>query len=133
MLRRFGLGARLSIRECFIPFRSFSSESYIDKILIANRGEIACRIIKTAKRMGVKTVALFSEVDERAKHVQLADEAYCIGGAASSESYLNMDRVVQVALKSGAKAIHPGYGFLSENPEFVDKVEKAGLIFIGPS
>ena len=104
-----------------------------DKILIANRGEIACRVMETARKMGVGTVAVYSDADRAAKHVALADEAVHIGGSAPSESYLRGDVIIQAALNTGAKAIHPGYGFLSENPDFVEAVEKAGLIFIGPS
>lgn len=104
-----------------------------DKILIANRGEIACRIMETAHKMGVKTVAIYSDADRNAKHVAMADEAYNIGPPAVSESYLNGDAIIDVALSSGAKAIHPGYGFLSENPNFVELVQAAGLRFIGPS
>ncbi len=104
-----------------------------DKILIANRGEIACRVMETARKMGVRSVAVFSDVDRAAKHVALADEAVHIGGAAPSESYLRGDAIIQAALETGAQAIHPGYGFLSENPDFVEAVETAGLIFIGPS
>ena len=103
------------------------------KILIANRGEIACRVIETAREMGVATVAVYSDADRDAKHVALADKAVHIGGAAPSESYLRGDRIVEAALATGAQAIHPGYGFLSENPEFVEAVEAAGLVFIGPS
>jgi 3-methylcrotonyl-CoA carboxylase alpha subunit len=103
------------------------------KILIANRGEIACRVIETAQSMGVACVAVHSDVDATAKHVALADEAVALGGAAPSESYLRGDAIIKAALSTGAEAIHPGYGFLSENPEFVDTVEAAGLIFIGPS
>lgn len=103
------------------------------KILIANRGEIACRIIKTARQMGVKTVAVYSDADANSRHVSLADEAVRIGPPPVSESYLNVKAIVDAALKTGAQAIHPGYGFLSENPDFVDAVEKAGLVFIGPS
>ncbi len=102
------------------------------KILIANRGEIACRVITTARRMGTKTVAVFSEADAGAKHVALADEAVHIGGAAVSESYLCGEAIIAAALRTGAEAIHPGYGFLSENPDFVEAVEAAGLVFIGP-
>jgi len=103
------------------------------KILIANRGEIACRVMETARAMGVGTVAVYSDVDAGAKHVALADEAVCIGGAAPADSYLRGDVIIQAALDTGAQAIHPGYGFLSENPEFVDAVQAAGLVFIGPS
>jgi 3-methylcrotonyl-CoA carboxylase alpha subunit len=102
------------------------------KILIANRGEIACRVITTARRMGTKTVAVFSDADAGAKHVALADEAVHIGGAAVSDSYLRGDAIIAAALRTGAQAIHPGYGFLSENPGFVEAVEAAGLVFIGP-
>ncbi|KUJ79325.1 acetyl/propionyl/methylcrotonyl-CoA carboxylase subunit alpha [Ruegeria profundi] len=104
-----------------------------NKILIANRGEIACRVMETAQSMGVSCVAVYSDADATAKHVQMADEAVHIGGAAPAESYLKGDVIIQAALKSGAQAIHPGYGFLSENPKFVDAVEAAGLVFIGPS
>jgi len=103
------------------------------KILIANRGEIACRIIETARRLRVGTVAVYSDVDAQAKHVAMADQAVHIGAAASSESYLDGDKIIAAALQTGAEAIHPGYGFLSENPDFVEKVAKAGLVFIGPS
>ncbi|MGB1641703.1 MAG: acetyl-CoA carboxylase biotin carboxylase subunit, partial [Paracoccaceae bacterium] len=103
------------------------------KILIANRGEIAVRIARTARNMGIQTVAVYSEADKDALHVSAADEAYHIGGAAPLESYLNGERIIDVALQSGAQAIHPGYGFLSENPDFAESLEKAGLTFIGPS
>ncbi len=104
-----------------------------DTILIANRGEIAFRIMRTAQGMGARCVAVFSEADRDALHVQMADTAVCIGGAAPSESYLRGDVIIQAALDTGAQAIHPGYGFLSENPDFVQAVEAAGLVFIGPS
>ena len=104
-----------------------------DKILIANRGEIACRIIRSAKKLGIKTVAVYSEADSNSMHVRLADESYCIGPAASKDSYLRMDKILEVTKKSGAQAIHPGYGFLSENAKFVDLVESSGIAFIGPS
>ncbi|WP_282094517.1 acetyl/propionyl/methylcrotonyl-CoA carboxylase subunit alpha [Epibacterium ulvae] len=104
-----------------------------EKILIANRGEIACRIIETARRLGVSTVAVYSDVDAGAKHVALADEAFHIGGAAPADSYLRGDRIIGAARATGAQAIHPGYGFLSENPEFVEAVVAAGLAFVGPS
>ena len=103
------------------------------KILIANRGEIACRVMDSARRMGVATVAVYSDADAAAKHVAVADEAVHIGGAAPADSYLRGDVIIQAALDTGAAAIHPGYGFLSENPEFVEAVEAAGLVFIGPS
>ncbi|WP_265515634.1 acetyl-CoA carboxylase biotin carboxylase subunit [Nitratireductor luteus] len=102
-------------------------------ILIANRGEIACRVIRTAKRMGVKTVAVYSDADRNALHVSLADRAIPIGPAAAAESYLNGAKIIAAAREAGAEAIHPGYGFLSENPDFVETVEAAGLTFIGPS
>ena len=103
------------------------------KILIANRGEIACRIVRTARRMGVATVAVYSDADACALHVEMADEAVRIGPAPVGESYLRDDRIVAAAIDTRAEAIHPGYGFLSENPAFVDQVTAAGLVFIGPS
>ncbi|MFV2003258.1 MAG: acetyl/propionyl/methylcrotonyl-CoA carboxylase subunit alpha, partial [Paracoccaceae bacterium] len=103
------------------------------KILIANRGEIACRVIDTARRLGVTTVAVYSDADADARHVEMADQAVHIGASAASESYLKGDVIIAAALKTGAEAIHPGYGFLSENPDFVHAVEAAGLIFVGPS
>src|SRR3954464_9862428 len=103
-----------------------------DKILIANRGEIACRVIKTAKKMGILTVAVYSDADREARHVQLADEAVHIGAAPSRESYLQADRIIAACKKTGAEAVHPGYGFLSENEGFARKVEEEGIVFIGP-
>ena len=102
------------------------------KILIANRGEIAVRIARTAQRMGVKTVAIYSDADAQALHVRMAEEAFRIGPPPARESYLDIDAIIAVARRSGAEAIHPGYGFLSENPDFVEAVERAKLIFIGP-
>jgi propionyl-CoA carboxylase alpha chain len=102
------------------------------KILIANRGEIACRVMKTAKRMGIKTVAVYSEADKEARHVQLADEAVWIGPAPSRESYLSIDRIIQACKDTGAEAVHPGYGFLSENEQFAKRCEEEGIVFIGP-
>ncbi|APZ54910.1 acetyl-CoA carboxylase biotin carboxylase subunit [Salipiger abyssi] len=104
-----------------------------DTVLIANRGEIACRVIETARAMGLRCVAVYSEADAGAKHVAMADEAVCIGGAAPAESYLRGEAIIAAALETGAGAIHPGYGFLSENPDFVEAVEAAGLVFVGPS
>ena len=105
----------------------------IKKLLIANRGEIACRIIKTAQKLGVRTVAVYSTADANARHVAMADEAYCIGNPPSRESYLCGDKIIATAKASGADAIHPAYGFLSENAEFAAAVADAGLIFIGPA
>ena len=102
------------------------------KILIANRGEIACRVMQTAKKMGIKTVAVYSEADKEARHVQLADEAVYIGPAPSRESYLVMDRIIQACKDTGAQAVHPGYGFLSENEQFARRCEEEGIVFIGP-
>ncbi|MGH8400641.1 MAG: acetyl-CoA carboxylase biotin carboxylase subunit, partial [Gammaproteobacteria bacterium] len=103
------------------------------KILIANRGEIACRVMRTCKRMGIATVAVYSDADRHAMHAQLADEAVHIGPAKASESYLDMERILAAAKQTCAEAIHPGYGFLSENSEFARRCKKAGVVFIGPS
>jgi propionyl-CoA carboxylase alpha chain len=104
-----------------------------NKILIANRGEIACRVIKTARRMGIQTVAVYSDADAGALHTRMADEAVHIGGAAASESYLLIDRIMDACKQTGAEAVHPGYGFLSENQAFCDALQKAGIAFIGPN
>ncbi len=104
-----------------------------EKILIANRGEIACRVIETAKKLDIQTVAVYSEIDAHAKHVALADEAYCIGPAPSNQSYLCGDKIIEVAKQAGAQAIHPGYGFLSENADFARACDQADIAFIGPS
>jgi len=103
-----------------------------EKILIANRGEIACRVIKTARRMGIATVAVHSEPDQVALHVQMADQAVCLGPAAAAESYLRIDRVLAACHETGADALHPGYGFLAENPEFAEALAAEGVVFIGP-
>src|SRR3954468_15852183 len=104
----------------------------IRKILVANRGEIAIRVMRTCKELGIATVAVFSEADRSALHVRQADQAYCVGPAPSRESYLVQERILEAAKRSGADAIHPGYGFLSENASFVRACEKAGVTFIGP-
>jgi acetyl-CoA carboxylase biotin carboxylase subunit len=104
-----------------------------NKILIANRGEIAIRIIRACKELGIKTVAVYSEADKNSQHVQFADEAFYLGDSAPKESYLNIDKLIDAAIQTQADAIHPGYGFLSENASFAGKVESAGLTFIGPS
>ncbi|MEO7939866.1 MAG: biotin carboxylase N-terminal domain-containing protein, partial [Burkholderiaceae bacterium] len=104
-----------------------------NKILIANRGEIACRVAKTARRLGVRTVAVYSDADAKSLHVEMSDEAVHIGASPVGDSYLRGDKIIAAALATGAQAIHPGYGFLSENPDFVDQVVAAGLVFIGPS
>jgi propionyl-CoA carboxylase alpha chain len=103
-----------------------------EKLLVANRGEIACRVIRTAQRLGIRTIAVYSEADQDGLHVDLADEAISIGGAPASESYLNIDRVLEACQSTGADAVHPGYGFLSENPRFVHALEQAGVHFVGP-
>ncbi len=103
------------------------------KILIANRGEIACRIIKTAAHLGIRSVAVYSDADAGALHVKMADEAYPIGPPPVAESYLQIDKIIEACLAASAEAVHPGYGFLSENPTFVEAIEANGLTFIGPS
>ncbi|XP_025863017.2 methylcrotonoyl-CoA carboxylase subunit alpha, mitochondrial isoform X1 [Vulpes vulpes] len=104
----------------------------ITKLLIANRGEIACRVIRTAKKMGIRSAAVYSEADRNSMHVEMADEAYSIGPAPSQQSYLSMEKIIQVAKISAAQAIHPGYGFLSENMEFAELCKQEGIIFVGP-
>ncbi|MCE9569320.1 MAG: acetyl-CoA carboxylase biotin carboxylase subunit, partial [Rhodocyclales bacterium] len=102
------------------------------KVLIANRGEIALRILRACRELGVRTVAVHSEADTEAKYVKLADESVCIGPAPSSQSYLNIPAIISAAEVTDAEAIHPGYGFLSENADFAERVEKSGFAFIGP-
>ena len=102
-------------------------------VLIANRGEIACRVIRTCQKLGIEAIAVYSDADEKSLHVQMADRAVHIGDAPAADSYLNISSIIKAARKVKAEAIHPGYGFLSENPSFVDAVEKAGMVFIGPS
>src|SRR5690606_6275865 len=103
-----------------------------DKILIANRGEIACRIAATARRMGIATVAVYSDADAGAAHVAACDEAWRLGAAPARDSYLNVERLLEVLRESGAQAVHPGYGFMSENERFAQAVAEAGALFIGP-
>src|SRR5690625_4281093 len=105
----------------------------IKKILIANRGEIAVRIIRACKEMDIHTVAVYSEADHAALHVELADEAYCIGGSLAKDSYLNMTNIMSVATSIGVDAIHPGYGFLAENADFAEICDECNIIFIGPT
>ena len=104
----------------------------ITKILIANRGEIACRVIRTARKMGIETVAVYSDADRHSPHVKLADEAVHIGPSPAAESYLVINKIIEACKTNGADAVHPGYGFLSENPDFVWACEDAGITFIGP-
>ncbi len=105
----------------------------LDKVLIANRGEIALRILRACRELGIKTVAAHSTADRNLKHVLLADESVCIGPPASRDSYLNMPAIISAAEVTDSVAIHPGYGFLSENADFAERVEKSGFTFIGPS
>ncbi|XP_064393739.1 methylcrotonoyl-CoA carboxylase subunit alpha, mitochondrial-like [Halichondria panicea] len=111
---------------------SGDSQQLFDKILVANRGEIACRVMRTAHRLGIRSVAVFSEADRNTMHADMADEAYCIGPAPSSESYLRQDKIIEVAKATGAQAIHPGYGFLSENKHFAELCTNEGVEFVGP-
>jgi len=104
----------------------------INKILVANRGEIAIRIMRACRELGIKSVAIYSDADKNALFAKYADEAYYIGPAQASESYLNINKIMEIAQKSGTQAIHPGYGFLSENADFARKCAEAGIIFIGP-
>src|SRR5690349_14363976 len=120
---------------CMVPLPETSSRRnsrMIASLLIANRGEIACRIIRTARVLGIRTIAVYSDADAKALHVRLADEAVHIGPSPAAESYLRGERILSAARQTGAEAIHPGYGFLSENAEFAEAVIEAGLIWVGP-
>src|SRR3989339_827379 len=125
-MRPFTAGRRV------MEFSACRRCSMFEKILIANRGEIAVRIIKSCREMGIKTVAIYSEADISSLHVQNADEALLIGNSAPGESYLNFDKIIAAARQSGAEAIHPGYGFLSENDKFAERCRQEGIVFIGP-
>ena len=103
------------------------------RLLIANRGEIACRIIATCRRLGIHSIAVYSDADAHGRHVRLADEAWHLGGSKPADSYLRADRIIEIARAASAQAIHPGFGFLSENADFAEAVEQAGLRFVGPT
>jgi acetyl-CoA/propionyl-CoA carboxylase, biotin carboxylase, biotin carboxyl carrier protein len=109
-----------------------AEKTVIRSILVANRGEIAVRIIRAARDMGIKSIAIYSDADEGTLHTRLADERIALGGSSAKDTYLNIDKILLAAIQSGADAIHPGYGFLSENSEFARRVEDEGLTFIGP-
>ena len=113
--------------------RMAAARPLFKKLLVANRGEIACRVMRTAHRMGIETVAVYSEPDSRAPHVALAGQSVCVGSAASADSYLRIDRILDAIASTGAEAVHPGYGFLSENAAFSEAVEAAGVAFVGPA
>src|SRR5919107_1560513 len=115
------------------PAQSSSKKHMFKRILIANRGEIACRIIKTARRMGIETVAVYSEADRDALHVEMADEAVLIGPPPAAQSYLVIKKIVEACRETGAEAVHPGYGFLSEREAFAKALAEAGIVFIGPN
>lgn len=125
--------ARLDTKEMYWNDKYTPGEDQFKKILVANRGEIACRVMLTCRRLGIKTVAVHSDVDSNARFVHLADEAYCIGPAPTSKSYLRMDAILDVVKKTGAEAVHPGYGFLSENMEFAARLADIGVVFVGPT
>ncbi|KAK5881908.1 hypothetical protein CesoFtcFv8_020546 [Champsocephalus esox] len=126
--------SRCCAGHCYAHYSTVSSpsEKTFDKILIANRGEIACRVIKTCRKMGIQTVAVHSDVDSSAVHVKMADEAVCVGPAPTNKSYLNMDAIMEAVRATGAQAVHPGYGFLSENKEFAKRLAAENVAFIGP-
>jgi 3-methylcrotonyl-CoA carboxylase alpha subunit len=130
--RRFAIATAKRFLSTQAKIAENVHKKHINKILIANRGEIACRVIRTARKMGVQTVAVYSDADRRSLHVELADEAYHIGPAESKESYLRGDKIIRLAKEIGCQAIHPGYGFLSESVEFSELCQKEGIIFMGP-
>eukprot|EP00111_Clytia_hemisphaerica_P000796 TCONS_00002332-protein len=132
LLRKHSFAALLKNTR-LVRHASTTNAKPFDKVLIANRGEIACRVMETCRRLGIKTVAVYSEADARSKHVDMADEAVCIGPARSNESYLVIDKVIEACHQTGAQAVHPGYGFLSENYHFYEELEKAGITFVGPN
>ena len=112
--------------------RQHPAVAMFKKMLIANRGEIACRVMQTARKMGIATVAIYSDADRTARHVRMADEAHWIGPSPVAESYLNVDAIIDVCRRADVDALHPGYGFLSENAEFAQALSRAGVVFIGP-
>ncbi|CAL1548556.1 unnamed protein product [Lymnaea stagnalis] len=124
---------KLYDRDMYWNDKCLPDEAKFEKVLIANRGEIACRIMNTCKRLGIKTVAVHSEADSLAVHTRMADEAICIGPAPTSESYLRMDKILRVVQETGAQAVHPGYGFLSENTVFAARLKEIGVSFVGPN
>jgi 3-methylcrotonyl-CoA carboxylase alpha subunit len=131
-LQRSALPRRVSGSVTTSFFSTKSAPKLFDKILIANRGEIACRVIRTAKKLGVQTVAVFSDADKNAEHVKLADESYYLGPSPASQSYLLGAKIIEACKATGAQAVHPGYGFLSENLEFCKMCKDANVTFIGP-
>ena len=116
-----------------MPLWAERNDGMFSRILIANRGEVAVRVIRACKEMGIETVAVYSEADKDALHVNMADESYCIGGPLARDSYLNISALITIAKETGSEAVHPGYGMLSENASFAKACEEEGIVFIGPS